>query len=111
MSASEWIAIVGGLALGFWLVSVFLPHARGGAQAAPDDGSPANGAPTWHEVLGVSPDADRTRIVAAYRHKVAQYDAAAVAHLAPDIRALAEARLDEINAAYQAALAATSATG
>ncbi len=58
--------------------------------------------PQWtpHEILGVSPSSSSTEIRAAYLDLVKQYHPDKVAHLAPEFRALAEARMRQINEAY-----------
>jgi DnaJ-domain-containing protein 1 len=61
--------------------------------------------PPWHDVLGVSPDATHDQIVSAYRARMSEYHPDKVANLGPDIRALAEQKAKEINAAYAEATA------
>lgn len=53
-------------------------------------------------VLGVEPGATSDEVKAAYRALAKQYHPDRVAGLAPDLRALAEARMREVNAAYAA---------
>ena len=53
------------------------------------------------EVLGVSPDAARSEIVAAYRKMVTMYHPDKVSGLGPEFNELAERRIKEINAAYE----------
>lgn len=57
---------------------------------------------TPHEVLGVAPGADRATIRAAYIRLAKQYHPDRVAHLAPEFRELAEGKMKEFNAAYEA---------
>jgi preprotein translocase subunit Sec63 len=64
--------------------------------------------PPWHAVLGVAPDATHEQIVSAYRAQMSQYHPDKVANLGADIRALAEQRAKEINAAYAEATARTN---
>jgi DnaJ-domain-containing protein 1 len=61
--------------------------------------------PPWHDVLGVAPDATHEQIVSAYRSQMSQYHPDKVATLGPEIRALAEQRAKDINAAYAEATA------
>lgn len=98
MSVTEVLVIVSGLAIGYWLVAVFLPHAR------PPRTTIDIGAPAWHEVLGVPPDAGREAIHDAYRQRLAEYHPDKVATMAPEIRALAERRATELAVAYDRAL-------
>ncbi len=58
----------------------------------------------WYEILGVAKNASRDQVVAAYQAKIAEYQPDKVAHMPPDIRALAEKRSAEIYAAYERAL-------
>lgn len=109
MTVTEVLVIVSGLAIGYWLVAVFLPNARhgrgGGGGDAPDATTVVDiGAPAWHEVLGIAPDADRDAIHEAYRRRSEQYRADKVANLAPELRELAERRAVELDVAYDRAL-------
>jgi DnaJ like chaperone protein len=116
MTFTEVLVIVSGLAIGYWLVAVFVPNARSSrdadAEAAaerdevPGGGwfrSPDRPAP-WHETLGVDPDASHEAIVAAYKRMIGQYHPHKVATMAPEIRELAERRSAAINAAYDQAM-------
>ncbi len=62
------------------------------------------GEPAWHEVLGVSSAATREQITAAYREQISQYHPDKVARLGAEIRALAERKSAQLNAAYDRAL-------
>jgi DnaJ-domain-containing protein 1 len=53
-----------------------------------------------HRILGVPPDADAATIRRAYQEKMHQFHPDKVASLAPELRALAEERTKELNAAY-----------
>ena len=89
-----------------WLLNRSLPP--GGAR--PDAGRPggaraaAHGAMPWYVVLDVDRSASRAAITAAYRSRISQYHPDKVARMGPEIRALAEQKSAEINAAYEAAL-------
>ena len=58
----------------------------------------------WYVVLDVDRSASRAAITAAYRSRISQYHPDKVARMGPEIRALAEKKSAEINAAYEAAL-------
>lgn len=114
MTFTEFLAIVSGLAIGYWLVAVFIPNARkprkeDAEAAAERDEAPGWGRPpeqpaAWHETLGVDGDASHEEIVAAYRRLIAQYHPDRVATMAPEFRELAEKRSASINAAYDEAM-------
>lgn len=111
------LVILSGLAIGYWLVSVFLPHARprpgDDAEAAAERDAPPGGGwgfgrdrehRAWHQVLEVDRDASHEEVVAAYKRRIAQYHPDKVATMAPEIRELAERRSAAINAAYDEAM-------
>ena len=120
MSVTEILVILGCGALGYWLVAVLLPllartdaEKSGAAGAGSDrpDAAEAPGpaewrisTPRWHEVLGVHETSPPEEIVAAYRRKIGEYHPDKVAQMGSDIRALAEQRSREINAAYEQAM-------
>ncbi|RPD87741.1 DnaJ domain-containing protein [Luteimonas sp. 100069] len=53
-----------------------------------------------HQALGVPPEASQAEIDQAYRKLISQYHPDRVARAAPELRARAEARAAELNAAY-----------
>lgn len=53
-----------------------------------------------HAVLGIGPDASPEEIRRAYQDRIHAYHPDRVANAAPELRALAEERTKEINAAY-----------
>ena len=71
---------------------------RAGEPAAP--ATPAARSDEAYRSLGVSPDASDDDIDRAYRQLMGKYHPDKVAGAADEIRALAEARAREINAAY-----------
>ena len=118
MTFTEILVIGSGLAIGYWLVAVFIPNARSSREAdaeaaaerreAPGTGGsepyPPDRPAAWHETLGVDRDASHEDIVAAYRRMIGQYHPDKVATLAPEVRELAERRSVAINAAYEEAM-------
>lgn len=80
MSFTEILAGIGGLVVGYWLVAVFLPHAKKATgDAEPIDGAaPPNdgGAETpghWSEVLSVPGEASGDEITAADNSRSRQH--------------------------------------
>src|SRR5215813_8204272 len=59
--------------------------------------------PEWAEVLGVAPDASRDDIKRAYMQKIEEFEPGRLATLGPEMRKLAEERLQQINLAFDAA--------
>lgn len=53
-----------------------------------------------HQALGVEPEATDVEVDQAYRRLISQYHPDRVAGAAPELRAQAEARAAELNAAY-----------
>jgi len=72
-------------------------------------GAPAQGPiqqpswPEWADVLGVAPDATREDIKRAYLRKIEEFEPNRLAVLGPELRKLAEERLQQINLAFDAA--------
>ena len=112
MTAGDGIVVLVCLAAGYWLVSRILgaPEAQPGAEPAKDTdtaGQPAAPAyeavtpANWFQVLEVSEAASREEITAAYRRKVSQYHPDKVSQMGADIRAVADAKTQQVNAAYE----------
>ncbi len=101
---------------GMWVVKTLLRIVTGrsvGARPGPGGygqwgprGGPAPGSSdrysSPYEVLGVQSGASDEEISSAYRKLVQQYHPDRVADLGPELREVAEQRMKEINAAYQA---------
>ncbi|HZX75782.1 J domain-containing protein [Lysobacter sp.] len=103
MNFNEWAVVIGGGALGYWLVAVMWPHLRGGrTMSAP---LPALvQARLWHDELGVSRDADRDTIEAAYRARLDEHRPERIAQLPAELQEQAHARRMKLELAYDAAL-------
>ena len=107
MSLLEIVVGISGLAIGYWLVGVFVsspkfePH-----EATPqEDAPPKPDAPRhWTDVLGVPYDADEEQVNSAYRRAIALHHPDRVATMASEIQELARHRTVEINAAYDEAM-------
>jgi DnaJ-domain-containing protein 1 len=113
--------VVAGLFVGYFLVSWLIAgYSRRVGSASGGQDEPArpftppgagSHARAWHEILGVPPFATLDEIKAAYRRRIAEYHPDKVAGLGDELRALAETKSKEINAAYEAALRAFGAAG
>lgn len=116
MSPSEIGAIVAGLVIGFWGVSRML---GGNAAEKPDHTGSPDVASTgdrrsieaaddmhrpWWVVLEVPRISTREEISRAYKRKISDYHPDKVAQMGAEIRALAERRSKEINAAHDEAI-------
>lgn len=130
MTLTEVLVIASGLAIGYWFVSVFVPHAKKDTTEAdrlaarerpegpwlqdrPDTTSTSPDPPpiasepstaTWHEVLGISALASREEITAAYHARMEEHRPERVAEMGPEIRALAVRKSREIHEAYLTAI-------
>jgi len=107
MTLADIIVIAICLALGYKFASAMMSKSEKPAGEAPRPEPPSlfQRQPPWYDVLGVSPDATQEQIVSAYRARMSEYHPDKVANLGPDIRALAEQKAKEINAAYAEATA------
>ena len=64
---------------------------------------PPSSRPEWADLLGVAPDASRDDIKRAYLKKIEEFAPGRLAALGPEMRKLAEERLQQINLAFDAA--------
>lgn len=78
-------------------------RSRTGSEDAPPQ-EPSTAKRPWWEVLGVPQIATRDEIAAAYKRRISEYHPDKVANLGEEIRAVAERRSKEINAAYDEAM-------
>ena len=70
---------------------------------APAPPPPSQSRPEWADVLGVASDASRDDVKRAYLHKIEEFAPGRLAALGPEMRKLAEERLQQINLAFDAA--------
>ncbi len=56
----------------------------------------------WADVLGVAPDASRDDVKRAYLQRIEEFEPGRLAALGPEMRKLAEERLQQINLAFDA---------
>jgi DnaJ-domain-containing protein 1 len=118
VTLGEKITILLGLAAGYWLVSAIMDWSarKERAEAAEADRSQRskqdriatldsmNAQARWFEVLEVPESATSEEITAAYKKKISENHPDKVAQMGEEIRALAELRSKQINAAYDYAL-------
>ena len=107
MSGTELIVILGGVFIGYFIVSRLMsrtprapPPDEDFFAQAPVDAEPAS----WNSILGVAPNASTQEIRQAYKVRMSEYQAGKVAGLGVELSALAERKTREITAAYQQAL-------
>ena len=113
MSATEIFVILFSLFIGYWVVSKLLlgePRQKAPSdpetgpvreQAAPPD---PNAMKPWHVVLNVPATATVDEVRQAYKILMSQYHPDKVASLGDELKALAERKSKEINAAYEQAI-------
>ncbi|HET7931477.1 MAG TPA: J domain-containing protein [Rhodanobacteraceae bacterium] len=127
ITRTDIIVVVVCLLAGYFLVSWLIGRIQGGSArpaepppAPPPPGSgdgqsdyrrpppPPSGSSTkpWYEVLQVPTYASLDDVKQAYRRRIAEYHPDKTSGLGEDLRALAEQKSREINAAYAAALKA-----
>ena len=108
---SKWKGKIIGVLIGillrrplFIIIGLVIGHlydagAFGGRKAAPPPVD--EDAPDAYAVLGVPAGASQDEIEQAYRKRMSEYHPDKVATAAPELKALAERRASEINAAYE----------
>jgi DnaJ-domain-containing protein 1 len=112
MSTTEILITLAGLYFGYWIVSKLImdkpkvrpaPEAQATADPPPLDQTPAGARrePAWYETLNVSADATAAEIKYSYRTLMSQYHPDKVATLGEELKAVAERKSKEINAAYE----------
>jgi len=106
MDSGEVIVMVLAGVIGFIIIWVLMGQitakfSAGGAPAREPVHEPSK--PDWADVLGVSPDATREDIQRAYLRKIEEFEPKRLAALGPELRKLAEERLQQINIAFDAA--------
>jgi DnaJ-domain-containing protein 1 len=96
---------IGFIVIWFLMGMITERFSTGGAPAQNPNQQPAQepSRPEWADVLGVAPDATREDIKRAYLRKIEQFEPNRLATLGPELRKLAEERLQQINLAFDAA--------
>jgi DnaJ-domain-containing protein 1 len=110
MGGYELIAVVVFFFVGYWAVDFFWPKKK--TDAAPPAPAPmvGNAVPgenaSWHEVLGVPPDATAEQIRKAYEEKSAQYHPSRVAGMGAEFEETARRMTRRVNDAFEQAVRA-----
>lgn len=120
MSTPEILSVVVGLAAGYWVISrvigAWMPKSASAPTANETTGGAQQGGAAagqraellnpewiranWPEILGVSPRASIEVIKSAYRLRAHQYHPDKTEGLGPELKALAERKMQELNMAY-----------
>jgi preprotein translocase subunit Sec63 len=105
VSSEVLVTVLAGI-IGFvviWYVMGMITDkfSTGPAPAPPPPSSQSR--PAWADVLGVAPDASREDVKRAYLRKIEEFEPNRLAALGPEMRKLAEERLQQINLAFDAA--------
>lgn len=114
MTAYEITIVVGGMILGYYLVTIFITgnsdtstrdsattdSALPPVRSVPEEHDPEN----WHLILEIAENSTREQISDAYKSKIHQYHPDKVAHMGIELRELALLRTQQINAAYNYAM-------
>jgi DnaJ-domain-containing protein 1 len=105
MVSSEVLVTVLAGFIGFiviWYLMGLITDKFSTAPARPPPPSPQSRS-EWADVLGVAPDASHDDIKRAYLRKIEEFEPGRLAALGPEMRKLAEERLQQINLAFDAA--------
>ena len=97
MSRADLVVIVACAVAGYWAVNLWL-KLRGDRDTRDHEAVTLS---NWYRILGVREDAGKDEIVAAYRRKVGEYHPDRVARMGEEIRAVADRKTQQINAAYE----------
>src|SRR5262245_2628417 len=104
VSSEVLVTVLAGI-IGFvviwYLMGLITDKFSTGAPPAPPQHSQSR--PEWADVLGVAPDASRDDVKRAYLQKIEEFEPGRLAALGPEMRKLAEERLQQINLAFDAA--------
>jgi DnaJ-domain-containing protein 1 len=90
--------VIGFIVIWFLMGQITERFSTGGAPVPPP-----RSRPEWANVLGVAPDASRDDVKRAYMQKIEEFEPSRLAALGPEMRKLAEERLQQINLAFDAA--------
>jgi DnaJ-domain-containing protein 1 len=112
MSSAELLTVVLGLLVGYGIITGLM-SARSSSRAPSEGTQEATAEPphsgrsssewiraNWHSVLGVSPNASIEVIKSAYQLRADQYHPDKTEGLGPELKVLAERKMQELNTAY-----------
>jgi len=100
MEGFELVAVVVFFLIGYWIVDFFWPKKKAGAPCAPASGE------SWHDVLGVSPQASVEQIREAYLAKSAEHHPDRAFDQGPEAREAAQRMTRRLNDAFEQAMRA-----
>jgi preprotein translocase subunit Sec63 len=106
VSSEVLVTVLAGI-IGFiviwYLMGLITDKFSTGPAPAPPPPSSTQSPPEWADVLGVAPDASRDDVKRAYLQKIEEFEPGRLAALGPEMRKLAQERLQQINLAFDAA--------
>lgn len=103
MEGFELVAVVVFFLIGYWIVDFFWPKKKAEPAPAPaSDGS-------WHEILGVGPQASAEQIREAFLAKSAEHHPDRVFDRGPEAREAAQRMTRKLNDAFEQAMRANRA--
>jgi DnaJ like chaperone protein len=106
MTLLDIAVVIGGLVVGYWVVSKLFfggPKATRAPPPAAPPPPPSTG-PHWYEILEVAPTASEAEIRSAYHHLVSLYHPDKVDTLGQELKDLAIQKMQLITAAYREAM-------
>lgn len=113
MTVTEYLVVVLGLFVGYWMVNNFLSDNKK-TKNEQDTNKPRGQdidhefskmhSKNWYVTLGTSPSASVDEIRKAYKSQMSKYHPDKVATLGTELKELAEKKTKEINIAYKRAM-------
>ena len=100
MEGFELVAVVVFFLIGYWIVDFFWPKKKAGSGTPPAVGE------SWHEILGVSPQASVEEIREAYLAKSTEHHPERVLGQGPEAREAALRMTRKLNDAFEQAMRA-----
>lgn len=126
MTFTEVIAIIGGLAFGYWIVSGLINNNSNSSEGSDSTHDTNNESQhdryrhnssnnerhandddiqtEWHRILGIPENASNDQVTTAYKKMIRQYHPDKVSQMGEEIRKVAEYKSKQINAAYNYAM-------